>query len=111
MMYIGLTMTSAAQFQMLRGSIMIFVGILSRLLLGRKLEWFRKTGMAVIFVGILMVGGADFIKADGAKPGLSGAVWGDIIIVAAQVVAACQFVYEEKYIAKYNVHPLKVTLI
>ena len=25
-----------------------------------------------------------------------------------QVVAACQFVYEEKFIAKYNVHPLKV---
>ena len=25
-----------------------------------------------------------------------------------QVIAACQFVYEEKFIAKYNVHPLKV---
>ena len=25
-----------------------------------------------------------------------------------QVIAACQFVYEEKFIAKYNMHPLKV---
>ena len=25
-----------------------------------------------------------------------------------QVIAACQFVYEEKFIAKYNAHPLKV---
>ena len=29
-------------------------------------------------------------------------------ILKHQVIAACQFVYEEKFIAKYNVHPLKV---
>lgn len=50
MMYIGLTMTSAAQFQMLRGSIMIFVGLLSIVFLKKKLEWFRWAGMAVIAV-------------------------------------------------------------
>ena len=27
-----------------------------------------------------------------------------------QLVSACQFVYEEKYITKYDVHPLKVIL-
>lgn len=108
MMYIGLTMTPASQFQMLRGSIMIFVGLLSVVFLKKKLEWFRWTGMAVIFVGILMVGGADFMETGDEDSGMSKAVIGDIIIVCAQVVAACQFVYEEKYIAKYNVHPLKV---
>lgn len=111
MMYIGLTMTTAEQFQMLRGSIMIFVGLLSVIFLKKKLEWFRWAGMAVIFVGILMVGGADFMPSDSEtadSSGVSDAVIGDIIIVCAQVVAACQFVYEEKYIAKYNSHPLKV---
>ena len=29
-------------------------------------------------------------------------------LLNCQVIAACQFVYEEKFIAKYNVHPLKV---
>ena len=86
MMYVGLTMTSAAQFQMLRGpfeiyfpwyclcvkifgifffchqqqsmflikgSIMIFVGLLSVIFLKKKLEWFRWTGMAVVVVGSL----------------------------------------------------------
>jgi len=109
MMYIGLTMTSASQFQMLRGSIMIFVGLLSYFVLKKKLEWFRWAGMAVIFSGILMVGGADFIKkGDGDEAFDMRAVLGDVIIVCAQLIAACQFVYEEKYIAKYNVHPLKV---
>merc|ERR1719154_231513 len=88
---------------------MIFVGLLSVIFLKKKLEWFRWTGMAVIFSGILMVGGADFMKTgDEDSSGMSKAVVGDIIIVCAQLVAACQFVYEEKYIAKYNVHPLKV---
>ena len=31
-----------------------------------------------------------------------------IISTCWQVIAACQFVYEEKFIAKYNSHPLKV---
>lgn len=95
---------------MLRGSIMIFVGLLSIIFLKKKLEWFRWAGMAVIAGGIAMVGGADFIKTgeDGKETGVSDAVIGDVIILCAQVVAACQFVYEEKYIAKYDVHPLKV---
>lgn len=89
---------------------MIFVGLLSVLVLKKKLEWFRWAGMAVIVAGIAMVGGADFIKTGeaGEESGVSDAVIGDIIIVCAQLVAACQFVYEEKYIAKYDVHPLKV---
>jgi len=108
MMYIGLTMTSASQFQMLRGSIMIFVGLLSIVFLKKKLEWFRWAGMAVVFAGILMVGGADFMKTGEGDTFDTNAVIGDIIIVCAQLIAACQFVWEEKYIAKYNVHPLKV---
>jgi len=108
MMYVGLNMTSASQFQMLRGSIMIFVGLLSVIFLKKKLEWFRWVGMAVIFCGIVMVGAADFFKESDTGSGLDKAIIGDIIVVCAQVIAACQFVYEEKFIAKYNAHPLKV---
>merc|ERR1712184_153643 len=61
MMYVGLNLTSASQFQMLRGSIMIFVGIFSKIFLKKQMEWFRWVGMAVVFAGILMVGGADFM--------------------------------------------------
>ena len=32
-----------------------------------------------------------------------------VTTIHLQLVAACQFVYEEKYITKYDVHPLKVT--
>jgi len=108
MMYVGLNLTSASQFQMLRGSIMVFVGILSRIFLKKRLEWFRLLGMAVIVVGIVMVGAADFFSNGEGEEKVSDAVIGDIIVICAQVIAACQFVYEEKFIAKYNIHPLKV---
>jgi len=108
MMYTGLTMTPPSQFQILRGAIMIFVALLSRILLKRKLEIVRWAGIGVVVAGIVMVGGADFMKTGPENKIDMSAVTGDIIIVAAQLVAACQFVYEEKYITKYNLHPLKV---
>ena len=85
MMYVGLTLTSASQFQMLRGSIMVFVGILSRIFLKKRLEWFRLVGMAVIIVGIVMVGAADFFNSDGEGETMSKAIIGDIIVICAQV--------------------------
>ena len=64
---------------------MIFVGLLSIVFLKKKLEWFRWAGMAVVFAGILMVGGADFMKTGEGDTFDTNAVIGDIIIVCAQV--------------------------
>ena len=85
MMYVGLTLTSASQFQMLRGSIMVFVGILSRIFLKKRLEWFRMVGMCVIIIGIVMVGAADFFSEGEAGTEMSKAVIGDIVVICAQV--------------------------
>ena len=85
MMYVGLNLTSASQFQMLRGSIMVFVGILSRIFLKKRLEWFRMVGMFVIIIGIVMVGAADFFSEGEAGTEMSKAVIGDIVVICAQV--------------------------
>ena len=61
LMTVGLTLTSASSYQMLRGSIMIFVGIFTVLFLRRRLEWFRWFGMFVIFAGLIVVGISDFV--------------------------------------------------
>lgn len=60
-MYVGLTLTSASSYQMLRGSIMIFVGIFSWIFLKKKLEWFRWAGMLVILSGLIVVGLSDIL--------------------------------------------------
>jgi drug/metabolite transporter (DMT)-like permease len=61
-MYVALTLTSASSFQMLRGSILIFVGIMSIIFLKRKLEWFRWLGMFIIMCGLVTVGVSDFLQ-------------------------------------------------
>jgi len=107
MNYGGLYYTSVSQFQMLRGTNIIFIGLLSVIFLKRRLEWFKWTGMAVVIIGTVMVGAADFFKKT-EDAGVSNAVIGDIIIVSAQVLMAFKYVYQEKIISKYNVHPLEV---
>jgi len=119
-MYIALTLTSASSFQMLRGSIMIFAGLESVIFLKKKLEWWRWLGMFIVLIGLIIVGVSDVIfpsdltsgGGDGEDEqildGIPDEVLGDILVVAAQVVAATQFVYEEAFIKKYDIPALKV---
>lgn len=61
-MYIGLNLTYPSSFQILRGSVIVFVGILSVGFLNRvlvKREW---SGIAFIIVGLVIVGLSDFLS-------------------------------------------------
>lgn len=139
--YIGLTLTYASSFQMLRGAVIIFTGILSTVFLRRRLEWFRWVGIAFVIGGLVTVGTTDIIySGNNNSTDVNGTsvmsrpfnkefygplmlgdtlggeaddhtstqiLIGDILIICAQVIVATQMVYEEKFISKYNVHPLK----
>jgi len=59
--YIGLTLTYASSFQMLRGAVIIFTGILSKIFLRRNLAWFKWTGMLFVIGGLVTVGVSDMV--------------------------------------------------
>ena len=74
MMYVGLTYTTASSFQVdnifhlednihtfqiFRGSLIIFTGLLTVLWLRKRLEWFKWVGMFVILGGLAMLGVGD----------------------------------------------------
>ncbi|XP_023326441.1 solute carrier family 35 member F6 [Eurytemora carolleeae] len=59
--YIGLTLTYASSFQMLRGAVIIFTGILSTIFLRRKLQWFKWLGMVFVIGGLVTVGVNDLM--------------------------------------------------
>eukprot|EP01138_Halocafeteria_seosinensis_P001551 gb/GECG01001589.1/.p1 GENE.gb/GECG01001589.1/~~gb/GECG01001589.1/.p1 ORF type:complete len:387 (+),score=37.68 gb/GECG01001589.1/:1-1161(+) len=109
LMYIGLTLTYASIFQMLRGSVVIFTGIMSYFFLKRKLRPFRWFGMFMVLIGTVLVGisflvcGVPNGKDKPTNPNL-----GTILIVLAQVVVAFQMVVEEKFISGYNIPSLQV---
>ncbi|KRZ34327.1 Solute carrier family 35 member F6 [Trichinella pseudospiralis] len=107
-MYIGLTMTNASSFQMLRGATVIFTGIFSVAFLGMTLAAFKWIGMFLVLCGLIVVGVSDMMfssnSAEISDP--NRMISGDLLIVIAQIVIALQMVYEQKFISKYNVAPM-----
>lgn len=58
--------------------------------------WFA----ASVICGLFIVGITDFMyQAPGESKGRNSLITGNLLIVLAQVVSACQMVYEEKYVA------------
>ncbi|XP_061560974.1 solute carrier family 35 member F6 [Phycodurus eques] len=107
-MYVALNMTSASSFQMLRGAVIIFTGLLSVAFLGRRLLTSQWIGILITILGLVIVGLADFVSGhhdDSHK--LSDVITGDLLIIMAQVIVAVQMVLEEKFVYKHDVHPLR----
>ncbi|OWA52970.1 Solute carrier family 35 member F6 [Hypsibius exemplaris] len=82
-MYVGLNMTYASSFQMLRGAVIIFTALLSAI-----------------------VGISDIVFNQQANADMNSIITGDLLIIMAQIIAACQMVYEEKFLSKYDVPAL-----
>jgi len=105
-MYVGLNLTYASVFQMLRGSVVIFTGLLSVIFLKRKLYCFHWLGMLLVLSGLALVGVASVLDDDGGA-GAPNPVVGDILVIAAQLVVAIQMVVEEKLLGNFDVPALQ----
>jgi len=109
-MYIGLNLTNASSFQMFRGAVIIFTGLFSMFFLKRRINAIRWGGIILVLLGLIVVGCADmfFAKNTGdAEHSNMDILIGDLLIVAAQVIAATQMVLEEKFVSGSNVPPLQ----
>ncbi|KAH9378009.1 hypothetical protein HPB48_016683 [Haemaphysalis longicornis] len=107
-MYIGLNLTYASSFQMLRGAVIIFTGLLSVAFLGRRLRSYEWLGIMTVMCGLVVVGLSDILFPDShSTKGPNSIITGDLLIVLAQVISASQMVIEEKFVTKYKVAPLQ----
>ncbi|VDN18840.1 unnamed protein product [Gongylonema pulchrum] len=93
-MYIGLNLTQASSFQMLRGAVIIFTGLFSVAFLGSYLQGaviiftglfsvaflgsylqgFRWFGMGLVTVGLVIVGVGDIIFDENPKDDINGII-------------------------------------
>jgi len=105
-MYVGLNLTNAASFQMLRGSVIIFTGLLSVAFLRSILTMYRWIGMVSVVVGLVIVGVADIVFHKSDTGHRNDIISGDLLIIIASVIVSIQMVYEQKFVTKYNVPPL-----
>jgi len=104
-MYIGLTMTQASVYQMLRGATVLFTGIFSKIFLKRQFRPYQWLGMCMVTGGLACVGLASTLFSDGSHNGGSNPVLGDILVICAQLIVSAQMIIEEKILTKYNVPP------
>ncbi|KAF2897995.1 hypothetical protein ILUMI_08179 [Ignelater luminosus] len=109
LMYIGLNLTYASSFQMFRGAVIVFVGLLSVGFLERVLKKREWSGIVFVIIGLAVVGAADFIAKDTntGNHGRNDIITGDLLIVIAQIITATQMVIEEKYVAGLDIPPLQ----
>ncbi|XP_059140313.1 solute carrier family 35 member F6-like [Physella acuta] len=103
---IGLIYVDASVWQMLRGAIIIFAGILSKFFLKRKLKPIHWLGMSVVMVGLILVGCSSVFKNKSSQG--SKAILGIVLILAGQLVSASQMIIEELFLKKRNFPPLQV---
>ncbi|KAF8951478.1 hypothetical protein BGZ52_011530 [Haplosporangium bisporale] len=116
LMNVGLIYCAASVYQMLRGALVIFTGILSVIFLGRRLKAFEWFALFTIVAGIATVGLSSVISP--ATTPLSGdedpnpdeavkAILGIFLVLFAQIFTASQFVIEEKFLSGYQIAPLR----
>ena len=94
---IGLLWVPASIWQMLRGSIIIFAGLLSVLFLKRTLgaqKWF---GIGVTAVGLCLVGLSSLLGNSGGAVSGGKLALGVFLVVIAQLFSALQMIVEEAF--------------
>lgn len=108
LMYIGLILTSPSSFQMLRGALIVFTGLLSVAFLGRRLKIYEWLGILLVICGLVIVGLSNIISGkDSQDLALNKIITGDLLIIMAQIITATQMIVEEKFVSGSNVSPLQ----
>lgn len=93
---------------MLRGSVVLFTGVLSSLFLNRRHPRYRWFALVTVFLGVVIVGLAGVVQTGHTeKVAINGSPVGIFMVVLAQVFTAIQFVIEEKIMNRYTVPALK----
>lgn len=113
-MNVGLILTTASVYQMLRGAVVIFTGLFSYFFLNRRLRVFEWWSLIMVVVGVAIVGLSSVLFPQ-KKPDASlqddefdvASLLGVGLVLGAQIFTATMFVVEEKILSRYKVTPLK----
>ncbi|KAI6022710.1 hypothetical protein EDC04DRAFT_2900671 [Pisolithus marmoratus] len=124
LMNVGLLYTPVSIYQMTRGALVLFVGILSVFFLRRRLWLYQWISLLTVVVGVSLVGYSGSLIKDAVEESAhllaSGGVMseptsqddlakvlvGVFFVLFAQIFTAAQFVIEEKIMTRWSVAPL-----
>jgi hypothetical protein len=100
---------------MLRGGVIIFACLESKLFLGKQVFRHQILGIFICFLGFVMVGVASLIhktdltsKFSSAESGSAQTIMGLVMILISIMIQATQFVVEEKILETYEISPMRM---
>uniref|UniRef100_A0A914CJR7 Solute carrier family 35 member F6 n=1 Tax=Acrobeloides nanus TaxID=290746 RepID=A0A914CJR7_9BILA len=105
--YVALILTNASSYQMLRGSVIIFTGLVSTAFLGMKLKGYQWLGMFLVTLGLVVIGLTDYIYGDKVNDDINGIITGDLLIIISQLIVSFHVSAQQKFLKQYDVPPLK----
>ena len=105
LMYVGLALVDASVFQMLRGSVVVWTALLSKLFLDKTFLPFQYASIFLVVAGTLVVGYAGTTERD-SKSTTSELYLGTGVVLLAQLVGSVQYVLEERFLGNYDLPAL-----
>jgi len=106
MMCTGLVYAAVSVAQICRGSVVVFVCLLSFIFLGRRQQVYQVAGVALVTAGIGCVSSSVMFGSTDSNS--SNVLLGISFCIFSQVFQASMFVYEEKIMSQYTAEPLQV---
>lgn len=103
----------ASVIQMLRGGVIIFTSIFSRIILGRIVHRHQIFGLSICLVGFVLVGIASIVAPTdptviNANTGVGGIVLGLVLSVTSIICFGLQFIVEEKIQMTNEIPPMRM---
>jgi drug/metabolite transporter (DMT)-like permease len=91
-MNVGLILTPVSIYQMSRGALVLWVGVLSVIFLRRKLWLYQWTALLVVTLGVCLVGLSGSLQSAGLVDDSAQVALGVSLILFAQIFTATQYV-------------------
>jgi len=107
LMFVGLTMTAASIYQMMRGLIVVITATMAVIFLGKKQYTHHIVSISMIIGAVALVGYVGIKGSEGSTDVTTATKpLGIVLILLAQLFIGGQFVSEEKLLAGKSVDPL-----
>ena len=104
----GLTYLATSVFQMMRGLELFFVCLWSKIFLKNPIYRHALLGVGSLIFGLFLVGLNSLIFKDENKGTAKDPLIGLILMTTSQFFSSTEYVFQEKFIKQYDVHPFQL---
>ena len=104
----GLTYLTTSMYQMMRGLELFFVCLWSRIFLKNPVYRHAFLGIGTLIVGLVIVGVNSIVFKKGSEGVAKDPLVGIILMCTSQFFSSTEYVFQEKFIKHYDVHPFQL---